>query len=79
MKNTHGKVWEVVVSSSELSELKESFIISGSTQKTGGTHARVIHEKPPIPKAQPLDPSLEDAYLYHLSRDEVSDAEDVYQ
>ncbi|MBS3750583.1 MAG: ATP-binding cassette domain-containing protein [Anaerolineales bacterium] len=79
MKNTHGKVWEVVVSSSELSELKESFIISGSTQKTGGTDARVIHEKPPIPKAQPLDPSLEDAYLYHLSRDEVSDAEDVYQ
>lgn len=75
--STKGKVWKVVASSSEVRDLKERFIISGSTQEPDGVHLRVVNEEEPTPTAESLKPSLEDAYLYHLSLGSLGGAEDL--
>jgi ABC-type multidrug transport system ATPase subunit len=62
-----GKVWELVVPSSEMSALKARFQISSSIHRTDGVHVRIISQEIPAPEASTVAPSLEDAYLYHLS------------
>ncbi len=77
VENTKGKVWKVVASSSELRDLKDRFIISGSTQEPDGVHLRVVNEEKPTPTAESLKPSLEDGYLYHLSLGSLGGTEDL--
>ncbi len=58
-----GKVWEWVVKSEELPAARERFLISTVTRRSDGVHARVVAEAPPGTGAQPVPPTLEDAYL----------------
>jgi ABC-2 type transport system ATP-binding protein len=62
-----GKVWEWVISSTELNTAKQRFLISSTNRRSDGIHVRVLGDEPP-PGAQPVSPNLEDAYLYCLSR-----------
>jgi len=62
-----GKVWEWVVSSTELTSAKQQFLISSTTRRSDGVHVRVLGDAPP-PGAKPVAPNLEDAYLYCLSQ-----------
>lgn len=61
-----GKVWNWIVPSSKLRELKGRYLISSSIHRPDGIHVRIISENAPAPEATPVSPSLEDAYLYHL-------------
>jgi ABC-type multidrug transport system ATPase subunit len=61
------KVWEVVVASAELAELRQRQLVSNTAHRTDGVHARVIADSPPRPNARPLEPCLEDAYLAALA------------
>lgn len=61
------KVWEVVVSSAELAELRERQLVSNTAHRSDGVHARVIADSPPRLNARPLEPCLEDAYLAGLA------------
>jgi ABC-2 type transport system ATP-binding protein len=72
-----GKVWNWIVPSSKLSELKSHYLISGSIHRPDGVHVRIISENAPAPEATPLSPSLEDAYLYHLNLVSLSDAREA--
>ncbi len=67
MAETMGRVWEWIVPSSEFGGMKERFLITGSSQQTNGVHTRIICKDPPSPEATSITPSLEDAYIYHLS------------
>jgi ABC-2 type transport system ATP-binding protein len=62
-----GKVWECVVPSAELNAAKARWQVSGTTRRSDGVHVRVIAGAAPCPNAQPLAPTLEDAYLLHIS------------
>jgi ABC-2 type transport system ATP-binding protein len=62
-----GKVWEVVVESSELAALRNRVLVSNTAHRSDGVHARVVCEEKPAASARPLEPSLEDAYLFALS------------
>ncbi|MGP8173309.1 MAG: ABC transporter ATP-binding protein [Terracidiphilus sp.] len=62
-----GKVWEWVVPSADLTQAKQQFLISSTTRRSDGVHARVLGEDPP-PGASLASPNLEDAYLYCLSQ-----------
>jgi ABC-type multidrug transport system ATPase subunit len=63
-----GKVWEVVVSSAELPALRLKHLVSNTAHRSDGVHARVVADAAPENAARPLDPSLEDAYLFALGR-----------
>ena len=63
-----GKVWEVVVPSAELSALRQRHLVSSTSHRSDGVHARVVADAAPENVTRPLDPTLEDAYLSTLAR-----------
>jgi ABC-2 type transport system ATP-binding protein len=62
-----GKVWEVVVPSTALADLRRQFLVSNTAHRSDGVHARVVADSPPAPGARSLEPTLEDAYLAALA------------
>jgi ABC-2 type transport system ATP-binding protein len=67
LKSVEGKVWEWVIPSTALAKVKESFLVSATTRRADGVHVRVVHEEAPHPDAEPVLPTLEDAYLDCIS------------
>ena len=61
-----GKVWEWVVSGADLDAVKRRYLISSTVRRSDGIHVRALGAAPPD-GAQPIAPTLEDAYLYCLS------------
>ncbi|HVO56886.1 MAG TPA: ABC transporter ATP-binding protein [Dongiaceae bacterium] len=62
-----GRVWEVLVPSAALNELRRQHLVSNAAHRSDGVHARVVAEKAPPGTLKPLEPSLEDAYLAMLA------------
>ncbi|HTF64701.1 MAG TPA: ABC transporter ATP-binding protein [Edaphobacter sp.] len=62
-----GKVWEWVVSSSDLNTTKQQYQISSTSRRSDGVHVRILSNEPPR-GAQPVTPNLEDAYLLCVSQ-----------
>jgi ABC-2 type transport system ATP-binding protein len=67
LREVDGRVWEWVIPSAEVNAAKERYLMSSTTRRSDGVHARVLTDAPPN-GAQPLAPSLEDAYLFCLAR-----------
>ncbi|MCI0330321.1 MAG: ABC transporter ATP-binding protein [candidate division Zixibacteria bacterium] len=68
LQGVEGKVWEWVIPSENLPTVKQKHLISGTIRRSDGLHLRVVAEASPAPGAQPVSPTLEDAYLYFISR-----------
>src|SRR5262249_49690888 len=66
LRRVEGKVWEWTIPSADLTAAKQDFLISNTTRRDDGVHARVLTATPPG-RAVPVLPNLEDAYLYCLS------------
>ena len=66
LRQVEGKVWEWVLPSAELNAAKQKYLISNTSRRSDGVHARVLADAPPS-GAQPVTPNLEDAYLFCLS------------
>ncbi|MBZ5703719.1 MAG: ABC transporter ATP-binding protein [Acidobacteriia bacterium] len=66
LHQVEGKSWEWVIPSTEVNAAKQRFLISNTTRRSDGVHVRVLAPQPPD-GAQPVTPTLEDAYLYSLS------------
>ena len=62
-----GKVWEVVVPTAALADLRRQFLVSNTAHRSDGVHARVVADAAPAAGARSLEPSLEDAYLAALA------------
>jgi len=67
LRSVEGKVWEIVVASSELAELKCSYILGSTARTSQGVRVRVVGEKTPEGDARQVMPTLEDAYLFLLA------------
>ncbi len=66
LRRVEGKVWEWIIPSAGLTAAKQKYLISNTTRRSDGVHARVLTAEPPM-AAVPALPNLEDAYLYCLS------------
>jgi ABC-type multidrug transport system ATPase subunit len=66
LRGVEGNVWEWVISSSELNSVRQRYLISGTVRRADGVHVRLFAPDPPN-GAQPVAPTLEDAYLFSLS------------
>lgn len=66
LQAVEGKVWTWVVSSDEFASLKQTHLISNTARRSDGVHVRVVADQKPDSDAQPLEASLEDAYLYFV-------------
>lgn len=66
LRQVEGKVWEWTIPSTDLTSAKQKYLISSTTRRGDGVHARAITSEAPA-RAIPAMPNLEDAYLYCLS------------
>jgi len=71
VQSLDGQVWHWIVPSEALIALKQKYIISGSVRRQDAIQVRVVSETAPSADAQPIAPSLEDAYLQLVSRNGV--------
>lgn len=67
LEEMEGKVWEGIIASDELENLRRKYIISGTVRKSSGVFVRVVSHDSPGANFNLISPSLEDCYLYHLS------------
>ena len=67
IRSVEGKVWEWVVPSERLTSVRERHRVSGALRRSDGVHVRIVADQAPAPEAQPLPPTLEDAYLHALA------------
>lgn len=75
LSDVEGRVWVWVIGSSEFNAVKRDFLISSTIRKSDGVHVRVISNEAPDGDAQPVSPSLEDAYLHSIERSRVNVSE----
>jgi ABC-2 type transport system ATP-binding protein len=66
LRSVEGRVWEWVVPSTELNTVKQRHLVSNTMRRSDGVHVRILGSDPPQ-GAQPVLPTLEDAYLFSLS------------
>lgn len=67
LRTVEGKVWRCVLASAELTAFRQAHLVSGTVRRSDGVHVRVVGESSPSAGAQAVTPTLEDAYLYHIS------------
>jgi ABC-type multidrug transport system ATPase subunit len=68
LQSVEGKVWDWVIPSAELTDAKQSHLISSIVRHKEGLHTRVVAETSPADEARPASsPNLEEAYLYCIS------------
>jgi len=67
LRRTQHKVWEWTISSADLVLAREQYRISSTRHRDSGIQVRVLAESAPDATARQVEPTLEDAYLYHLS------------
>ena len=67
LRTVEGRVWEWLVPSAELTEVKQRHRISAAVRRADGVRVRAVSDSTPAADAQPVPPSLEDAYLHHVA------------
>lgn len=67
LRSVVGRVWELVVVSSDFTNLKQTHIIGGTTRTIEGLRVRVVGDRAPATSARQVTPTLEDAYLWLLN------------
>ena len=63
LRRAAGRVFRAVVSSQELAAVQRAVPVSGLVRRAEGVHVRFVGEAGQVKGAQPVEPSLEDAYL----------------
>ncbi|MFC1849090.1 efflux RND transporter permease subunit [candidate division CSSED10-310 bacterium] len=59
-------VWEIVLNEAELQAARKKYIILDKRRVPQGIRCRLLSADKPHPRARPLNPKLEDAYVYCL-------------
>lgn len=71
LRMAEGRTWQWVVASSELSDTKARFTISSAIRRADGVHVRGVSDDAPTPRAQKVEPTLEDVYLLAMATDRL--------
>src|SRR5436190_3959123 len=68
LRGADGNVWEMVVASEDFERLRRNTRVSSAVRKADGVHVRVVSADRPITSATEAEPTLEDAFLFTMSR-----------
>lgn len=68
MAQAKGHAWEYTVAEAELAGVRSRFAVSSSLRRGDGIRLRLVSDASPGPGATPVEPDLEDAYLWLLER-----------
>jgi ABC-2 type transport system ATP-binding protein len=67
------RVWEMVVDRDDLGSLKAEHLVSTTTRRSDGVHARIVADDPPR-GAEAVEPTLEEAYLDLLGAGDLANS-----
>jgi ABC-type multidrug transport system ATPase subunit len=67
LRSVEGRVWQWVVPSTQVRAIRQQYPVSKALHRADGVHVRLVADTAPSPEARPLPPTLEDAYLHHIS------------
>jgi ABC-2 type transport system ATP-binding protein len=63
LQRAAGRVFRAVVAPERLAEAQTQVPVSGMVRRAEGVHLRYVAEAPRLPASEPVEPTLEDAYL----------------
>ena len=66
LQSVEGKVWEWIISSQEMTALRQTHLVTSTARRSDGVHVRLVAETRPNAYAESVQGTLEDAYLYHI-------------
>lgn len=66
-----GKVWTLTVNNSVFADLRDHYKISALVRKGQDIQVRVLCAEPPAPEAYAVEPTLEDAYMFHIGTSDM--------
>jgi ABC-type multidrug transport system ATPase subunit len=67
LQSVVARVWEWLVPSTELSALRQRYLISSTVGHSDGVRVRAVAHEAPSPQAHTVPPRLEDAYLHYIA------------
>lgn len=67
--SVHGKVWEIEAAPAELADLRERHIETGLLRTGDRVRLRIVADAADHPAARPVEPTLEDAYIWLMRED----------
>lgn len=63
-----GRVWKCLIPETDVDLLDRQYVISNLRHQRQAVELRIVSEEKPTPDAQPVEPTLEDAYLYLIKK-----------
>jgi ABC-2 type transport system ATP-binding protein len=69
LHDVRGQVWDVLVDSGDLPAFRERHLVSRAVRTPDGTRLRLLSSDRPAVEAMPVEPDLEDAYLWVVRRE----------
>jgi ABC-2 type transport system ATP-binding protein len=75
LREAAGSAWEATLAADELAARRAQLVLSSAVRHGDGVHVRLVSGVAPVPGARPVEPSLEDAYLYLIQRDAAAASE----
>jgi ABC-type multidrug transport system ATPase subunit len=72
LRSAAGRVWEAIVPSEEFDAVRARFKTSRAVRRPDGVHVRIVHREPPVPGAKPVEPDLEEAFIFAVNANEGS-------
>jgi ABC-2 type transport system ATP-binding protein len=63
LQRAAGRVFRAIVSPDHLAQAQREVPVSGMVRHAGGVHLRYVASGPRLPNSEPVEPTLEDAYL----------------
>jgi ABC-2 type transport system ATP-binding protein len=67
--NAEGHVWEWTIAAEAMAEVRAKHVLCASLRRPEGIRVRVVSAQQPVPQAQAVTPTLEDAYTWLLGAD----------
>jgi ABC-2 type transport system ATP-binding protein len=69
IENAEGHVWEWTIAPEAMAEVRGKHVLCASLRRPEGIRVRVVSAQQPVPMAQSVTPTLEDAYTWLLGAD----------
>jgi ABC-2 type transport system ATP-binding protein len=67
LRDAQGSVWELVVPSDVFETVRRTLAVSSAVRRADGVHVRAVSAAYPGYNAKPVEPTLEDAFLFTMS------------
>lgn len=64
-----GKVYSAEIAAVELEKVKERYMVTGILTTGSTANVKIIADEKPFPQAKPVQPDVEDAYMYLMHRE----------